>query len=254
LFPREDEKLHTEGEDMTTKTSLLAALALAAAAPVLAQEAAAPAPAKAEAVRTPRIAVIDMARVSQESLLGKSFQAQLEQLRNEIEAERTKKQNDLQKLDAQIKALQDEIEKQQSVLSPEALDRKRQDVVKKGRDRQAFLEDGQQELQRMQERAQQQAQQLNGEFQVKIKPHIEAVAKEKGIDVLLDSQVALTVNKEFDISQEVVVKADDAERAARAKAGAAKPASPAAAAPKPAAPPAAPTPAPSPTPSPGQQG
>ena len=40
------------------------------------------------------------------------------------------------------------------MLSPEAADRKRQEIVKKTRDRQAFLEDGRQELQRMRERAQ----------------------------------------------------------------------------------------------------
>src|SRR5262249_34909358 len=83
------------------------------------------------------------------------------------------------------------------------------------------LEDGQAELQRMRERAQGQAQALNNEFQVKIKPHIEAVAKDKQIDIILDSQVALTVNRDFDISRDVIVEADDAGKAAK---GAAPPA------------------------------
>jgi Skp family chaperone for outer membrane proteins len=182
----------------------------------------------------PKIAVIDMARISSESLLGKGYAQQLEALRNEIEAEQRKKQSDLEKLDATLKALNDELEKQQGVLSPEALDRKRQEIVRKNRERQAFLEDGNAELQRMRQRAEQRAQQLNGEFQVKIKPHVEAVAKAKGIDLLLDSQVALSVSNEFDISQEVIVRADDAERAAKA----------------PAAPAETPAPAPSPSPRP----
>jgi outer membrane protein len=220
---------------MTTKTSLLAALALAAAVPVLAQEAAAPAPvpAKAEATRTPRIAVIDMGRVSQESLLGKSFQAQLEALRNEIESERTKKQTDLGKLETSIKALQDELEKQGSVLSPDAAAKKQEDIRRKTRERQAFVEDSQTELQRMQERAQAQAQNVNNEFQVKIKPHIDAVVKDKSVDILIDSQATVAIGRDFDISRDVIVKADDAERAAKAKAGAA-------AAPKPPANPPAP--------------
>jgi len=218
--------------------TLTAALILAVAAPAaFAQEG-------PKAAKTgPKIAVIDMARVSSESLMGKSYAQKLEQLRAEIESEQKKKQSDLDKLDTAIKAMQEELEKQQSVLSPEALDKKRQEIVKKGRDRQAFLEDGQAELQRMRERAQQQAQVLNNEFQIKIKPHIEAVAKEKGIDILLDSQVTLSVSNEFDVSQEVIVKADDADKAARAKA----PAAAAPAAPKPAAP--APAPAPTPSPS-----
>ena len=214
-----------------TKTSLMAALVLAAAVPAaLAQDAAAPAKSetapKADPGRAPKLAIIDMQRVSAESLLGKSFQAQLEQLRNEIEAERTKKQTDLAKIDQTIKTLQDELEKQGSVLSPEAADKKRQEVVKKTRDRQAFVEDSQADLQRMQERAQQQAQGVNNEFQIKIKPQIDAVVKEKGIDILFDSQAAVFLSRDFDISRDVIVKSDDLERATKPKAGAAAPAPP----------------------------
>jgi Skp family chaperone for outer membrane proteins len=203
------------------KKTFIAGLALGAAAQVAwAQDA------KPEA-RTPKIAVIDMARVSSESLLGKGYAAQLEALQNEINSEGTKKQSELQKLDAAIKTLQDELEKQASVLSPEAAEKKRQDIVRKGRERQAFLEDGQAELQRMRETAQGKAQSLNNEFQTRIKPHIDAVAKEKGIDIILDAGVALTANKDFDISRDVIVKADDAEKAAKGAAAAAKPSGPA---------------------------
>ena len=147
-------------------------------------------------------------------------------------------------MDAAIKALQDELDKQAAVLSPEAAERKRQDIVKKTRDRQAYVEDGQQELQRMREQAEAKAQGLNNEFQQKIKPHIDAVAKEKGIDIILTSQVALTMNPQFDISREVIAKADAAERASPS----AKPA--ATASPRPSAAPPAPKPTPTPTPSP----
>jgi Skp family chaperone for outer membrane proteins len=195
--------------------------------------------ATAQEAKTPKIAVIDMARVSAESLLGKGYTAQLEALKNDIDAEANKKQADLVKIDASIKAAQDDLDKQGSVLSPEAADKKRTEIVKKQRDRQAFLEDGQADLQKMRERAQQQAQALNNEFQVKIKPHIEAVAKEKAIDILLDGQVTLTVNRDYDISRDVIVKADEAEKAQKPAASAApKPATPAA--PKPAATPAKP--------------
>ena len=216
------------------KKTFIAGLVLGAAAQVtVAQEA------KTEP-RVPKLAIIDMARVSSESLMGKGYATQLEALQNEINSEGTKKQSDLQKLDAAIKALQDELDKQGSVLSPEAADKKRQDIVKRQRDRQAFLEDGQADLQRMKERAEAQAQGWNAEFQQKIKPAIDAVAKEKGIDILLTSQVALTMNQAYDISKEIIAKADEAAKTAAA----ATPATPAA---KPAGPtPAAPKPAPSP--------
>jgi len=213
------------------KTFMVVA-ACAAAATALAQE-----PAK-----SPKIAVIDLGRISSESTLGKSYAGQIEKLENEIKAEGAKKQTELQKLDTAIKALSDELEKQASVLSPEARDRKEQEILKKRRERDAYLEDGQRELTRMRERAQAQAEALNNEFQARIRPHIEAAAKEKGVDIILNSQIALTVNKDFDISQAVIAKADAAPPAAAAAPGAGKPAAAAA--------PAAPKPAPSPTPTP----
>jgi len=237
-----------------TKTFVLA-LALGAATAATAQEpapspAAAPTrPAAAAPTRSPRIAVIDMALISSQSALGKAYAAKIETLEKQIQTEGTKKQTDLAKMDAAIKALQDELEKQGSVLSAEAADKKRQDITRKARERQAFLEDGQQELQRMKERAEVEASGYNNEFQAKIKPHIEAVAKEKNVDILLTSQVALTVNREFDISAEVIARADADKTAV---AGSTRPAAPRAAAPTPAAttPAAAPTPAPTPAPSP----
>jgi outer membrane protein len=225
------------------KTFLVAPFLCASAAVALAQT---PAPAQGTApaargpIGTPKIAVIDMQQISAESVLGKSYATKIEGLENEIKNEGTKKQGELQKMDAAIKALQDELDKQGTVLSPEAADKKRQDIVKRQRDRQAFLEDGQADLQRMKERAEAQAQAMNAEFQQRIKPAIDAVAKEKGIDILLTSQVALTMNQAYDISKEIIAKADEVAKTAAAAA----PAAPAA---KPAGPvPAAPKPAPSP--------
>jgi outer membrane protein len=219
------------------KTFLVVPLLCASAAVALAQTPA-PAPAARGPIGTPKIAVIDMRQPSAESVLGKSYASKIEGLENEIKNEGTKKQSELQKMDAAIKSLQDELDKQGSVLSPEAADKKRQDIVKRQRDRQAFLEDGQADLQRMKERAEAQAQAMNAEFQQRIKPAIDAVAREKGIDILLTSQVALTMNQAYDISKEIIAKADEAAKSAAAAAApatpAAKPAGPAPATPKPA--------------------
>ena len=200
------------------KTFVVALFAsLAAAAAVHAQE---------QGARAPRIAVIDMARVSAESQLGKSYASQLEKLQNDINATATQKQTELGKLDSTLKTLQDELEKQGAVLSPEARDKKQQDIVRKTRERQAFLEDGQAEINRMRERAQQQAQAINGEFQQKVRPVVELVAKDKGLDLVLDSQVAYTINRDFDITRDVIAKADEADKAKPAAAAPAPPAPP----------------------------
>jgi outer membrane protein len=206
----------------TFVTGLLAVLAVAGVA-------------SAQEARPPRIAVIDMARVSSDSLLGKGYAAQLEKLQGEINGAVTQKQTELQKLDAAIKTLQDELEKQGAVLSPEARDKKQTEITRRARDRQAFFEDGQAEINRMRERAQQQAGTINAEFQQKVRPLVEQVAKAQGYDLVLDSQVAFTINPAFDITPQVIAKADETEKA---KPAAAAPAagSTAAPAPKPAAP------------------
>ena len=76
-------------------------------------------------------------------------------------AELTKRQTEIAKIDASIKTLQDELQKQSAILCAEAGEKKQQEIVSKGRDRQAFVEDSQAEIQRMQQRAQQKAQSIN---------------------------------------------------------------------------------------------
>src|SRR5262245_12938949 len=225
------------------KTFLLATAFLAASgAAATAQDAATTPAGKAES-KMARVGVIDMNRVSADSLLGKGYASQLDALKAEIDAEGTKKQSELQKLDAGLKAMQDELDKQGSVLSPEAAEKKRQEIVRKNRERQAFVEDGQAELQRLRDRAQQQAASFESDFQAKIKPHIDAVAHDKGLDLLLDSRVVLSASKDYDVSSDVIVKADEAERGARGQSGAAaKPPE------KPVEKPGSPAPAPAPSP------
>src|SRR5829696_3203834 len=117
------------------KTFVVAPLLMcASAAALLAQTPAAPAAGAARGpIGTPKIAVIDMQQISAESTLGKSYATKIEGLENDIKSEGTKKQGELQKMDAAIKSLQDELDKQGSVLSPEAADKKRQDIVKRQR-------------------------------------------------------------------------------------------------------------------------
>ena len=188
-------------------------LALAAAGIAVAQEAGAP--------PTAKVAVIDMARVSAESKLGKSYAAQLEKLQNDINTAAQAKQTELQKMDATIQTMQQELQKQAAVLSDEARDSKQQEIIGKGRERQAFLEDGQREINRMRERAQEQAQSINQEFQVKIRPIVQEVAQEKGFDIVLDAAVAFTISSEIDITRDVITKADATGLAAEPAAAAA---------------------------------
>ncbi len=177
----------------------------------------APAPASAQATSggqsSAKIAVINTNQIFSDSLLGKSYAAKIDALEKEIQDAQQSKEKEAQQKNNEISTLKEELQKQANVLSPEGRDKKAQEIRIKERDLQAFVEDGRAEIQRLQQRAQQQAQNLNNEYQLKVRPHIEAVAKEKGIDVLLDSSVALAITQTFDISKDVIAKADAAERA-----------------------------------------
>jgi Skp family chaperone for outer membrane proteins len=206
---------------------------MAATSPVFAQ-------AQTPAGKPMKVGVVDMQRISQESLLGKGYATRMDQLESEIRSELTKRQNQVSQRDAAIKAATDDLQKQQAILSPDAVEKKQQDIVKKNRDRQALTEDSQADIQRMQQAAQAKAQEFQVEFNTKIQPILQAVGKEKGLDVILDRATIVLINTELDITRDVIVKADDTEKAARPAAPAAKPAET-----KPAATPAA-TPAPAP--------
>ena len=187
-----------------------------------------------------KVGVVDMQRISQESLLGKSYATRMDQLESEIRSELTKRQNQVAQIDAAIKAATDDLQKQQAILSPDAIEKKQQDIVKKNRDRQALTEDSQADIQRMQQAAQAKAQEFQVDFNTKIQPILQTVGKEKGLDVILDRATIVLINTELDITRDVIVKADDTEKAAR-------PAAPAATT-KPAATTLAPAPVAAPTP------
>ncbi|MEO8500227.1 MAG: OmpH family outer membrane protein [Vicinamibacteria bacterium] len=197
-----------------------------------------------------KMGVVDMQRISQESLLGKGYATKMDQLESEIRSELTKRQNQIAQIDASIKTLQDELQKQSAILSPDAVEKKQQEIVKKNRDRQALAEDSQADIQRMQQAAQQKAQEFQVDFNTKIQPILQVVGKEKGLDFVLDRATIVLINTELDITLDVIVKADDTEKAARPAPAAAAP-KPAEAT-KPAAPPAPAPAAPKPTPTPFQ--
>jgi Skp family chaperone for outer membrane proteins len=196
-----------------------------------------------------KLGVVDMQRISQESLLGKGYATRMDQLESEIRSELTKRQTQIAQLDTAIKALQDDLQKQSAILSADAVEKKQQEIVRKNRERQALAEDSQADIQRMQQSAQQKAQEFQVEFNTKIQPVLQAVGKEKALDFILDRATLVLINSELDITRDVIVKADDTEKAARPAAAP----KPAAAAPAPPAAPAAGAPAsadPKPTPTP----
>jgi Skp family chaperone for outer membrane proteins len=189
--------------------------------------------------KQPRLAVLDLDRVANESVLGKEYAGRLETLQKVFQAEGQKRQAELNRRDERIKTLGEQFQKEQGVLSDEAAQQKQDEIVKLQREREIFRQDSQTELERLQERAQRQADTLSGELRGKLAPYVESVVKERGIDLLVDRRVCVTADAAFDVSAEVIRRADEAHRSGATKATPVAP-KPAAAAPKPAAPAAKP--------------
>ena len=210
---------------------IAAPLALAlSAAPVLAQTATRPAqpaptqakpatPAPAAPVTPPatppapfpagaKIAYVNLQQIANLSVEGKSLTAKVQALMQ-------KKQTEAQ---TKSKALADNQNKLQSgALSDAAKDALSKEIERQNVEGQRFQQDAQQEINEL-------SQQLQNEFQQKLFPILDAVAKEKGIDILLSAADAGMVwaAPGLDITMDAVKKLD--EKTAGKPAAAAPPA------------------------------
>jgi Skp family chaperone for outer membrane proteins len=193
----------------------------AAPAPAPAQPAAAqPAPAPAPPPPFPagaKIAFVNLQQVANLSGEGKISTAKVQALMQKKQAEAQAKSKAL--ADAQAK-----LQTSGAILSEAARAQLEKDIERMNIEGQRFQQDAQAEINEL-------SQQLQNEFQQKLFPVLEAVSKEKGIQVLLSAADAGVVWAEagLDLTLDTVRKLDS-------MAAAAKPATPAAAAPRPAAP------------------
>jgi Skp family chaperone for outer membrane proteins len=224
---------------------LALALALSvvlAAGPTFAQQTpappAAPAPAPAPAVQVPlqapaavepfpagvKYAFVNVQRIANESAAGKVATAQVNALVQKKQAESAERTKTLQ-------AAQQKLDAGGTVLSDVARAQLQKEIERQSIDIQRFTEDAQQEVQQLQ-------QQLQLEFQQKLSPVIEAVAKERELHMIfsvVDSGLVWG-HASLDLTTEVIQKFD-AQPAARPAAQApSAPAQPRPAAPRPAAP------------------
>jgi len=226
-----------------------AALSLTlAAAPAFAQ-ATAPAPAAPAAAQAPaevpfpagaKYAFVNIQRVAAESQQGKALSARVQALNN----------SKLTELDGKNKSLQtsqQRLDSGASVLSDAARAQLEKDIDRQQTEIQRFTDDAQKEVQDLQN-------ELQTEFQQRLGPVVDQLAREKQLEILFSALDAgiIWANPGLDLTSEVIrrfdVAAPAAAPAAVAPAPAPRPAAPAAAAPRPAAPaaprPAAPAPAP----------
>ena len=222
---------------------LAASLALGlSAAPVLAQapaRPAQPAPGPARPATTPaptpapavpstppapfpmgaKIAYVNLQQVANLSAEGKNLTAKVQALMQ-------KKQNEAAAKQKALADNQTKLQQGSALLSETARAALEKEIERQNVEGQRFQQDAQAEINEL-------SQQLQNEFQQKLFPVLDLVAKEKGIDVLLSAADAGMVwaAPGLDLTMDAVKKLDE-----RTQAGGAKPAAPAATAPAPTSP------------------
>ena len=193
----------------SVSTTLMAGLLFGITAmPVAAQQASLPFPAGA------KYAYVDLARILAESVHGQSANARLQQMTEQKRAEIESRQATLQ---AQIEAknqnllqLQQRLAQGETVMSIVARQNLQRDIARLQLDLQRDTEDAQAEMQRVTQDADAEVteltQQLQLEFDSRLSPALDAVATERGVDLVFNvGQGGLVwANPALDLTQVVI--------------------------------------------------
>ena len=158
--------------------------------------------------RSPIIGVFDIARVTAESQMGQELARELQAIQQEIADQRQQKQVELNARSTEVDSLRTELNTAIATLSADEAEARLQVIRTKEREVQAFFEDGQRELEILEQQAQQRANQLQADYQQAVAPLIEAVAEELGIDLIIDGQAVVYVTPDFDISAALITRMD----------------------------------------------
>ncbi len=148
------------------------------------------------AQQTLKIAVVNSNEVLQKSAEGKKVMAQLQ-------SKDSKAQADIAKMDEDIRVLETRLNTQRLTLTQEALMSMQADLERKRKERTRFAEDQVSEMNELTQR-------LFNRIQSELLPIIEAVGKEKNLDLIFDLERsgAIYFNPVTDITAEIIQKYD----------------------------------------------
>jgi len=121
----------------------------------------------------------------------------------QLEERNRKNQQDLSKLDEQIRQLETKLNTQQLTMTQEAILSLSADLERKRTERQRMAEDANRDMQELQQR-------LFLKIQSEVMPVIAKLGQEKGIDVMLDLRASgvLYFNPAIDLTDEVIKRYD----------------------------------------------
>jgi outer membrane protein len=136
------------------------------------------------------IAVIDVQKVVSNSEVGKKALAEVKTLKDKKQAEIDQRQNSLQ-------AMQDKLEKEKDILSPDAQEKRRNEIQKAFTDLKRFREDSEQEIQGRLAAA------LKG-MEDQVLPIIQKIGNDRGYSLIVSRDQVIYFNAKADITDEVI--------------------------------------------------
>lgn len=150
-----------------------------------------------------KIGVINSQEILEKSAEGKKAIAQLEE-------KNRKTQQDLAKLDDQIRQLESRLSTQQLTMTQEAILSLSVDLDRKRTERQRMAEDAQKDMQELTQR-------LYMRIQSEVMPIINKLGQEKGLDLILDLRESgvLFFSPAVDLTQEVIKRYDASKAPAK---------------------------------------
>lgn len=169
-----------------------AALALLVALPAFAQQKqAAPA---AGPLAPPSVAIVDVQEVLRKAKAGAA-------LRDEVENQRSSFERDLEKLRGELRTAEEQLRRQQSVLSPEALEQRRRDLERRANDARRETEERQNALNKV-------FNQAMGKLREEMARAVAEVMQGKAVTLVLPRATVLVYDEKMNITNDVIVNLD----------------------------------------------
>ena len=151
--------------------------------------------ARAQAAEKPTIAIIDMQRILTESAAVQGMQSQIEEMRSDYQGE-------LRKREEALRAQDQELARQRTVLSTDAFTRKRQELEQEVAAIQREIQSRRRELDSI-------FGQAMNQVRVALVEIVQEIAQERGADMVLTKATVVLVKPELEITDEALERLNE---------------------------------------------
>lgn len=163
-----------------------------------------------EPLPTAVVAVVDLTRVSDESLIGQDLAGQLNELQGALEDTLQDRRTRVQESRTTFEGMVDAFQAERDSLSEADARARENELVDRQQALQELIQAAQVDAEGARRRLQAEVARLTTQLDQEIRPHIQAVAEELGVDVLLPRSQVVFAKPVLDITDQVIARVDEA--------------------------------------------